>query len=247
MALTHTDRGDTTADDTGALTTVTSAAFTPTNGTLLTASGYSIQEDGGDVEAFTITSTGFTTTTWTERTAGGINDGGTYSIRSGIWTATVTSSASGTVTLTRSSGYGGGYSLLLQVDEWAGHNGHGLAASANDSRAAGTTLTIPFGGTPAASSGAVGVVGDNNGGSTGLVQPTGWTETSDVALPNTGNTAGAAWILTGAQASPQWTAMQSNTFGKCGSVLEILDASAAAGKAPPFQTRRPNALISRRR
>jgi hypothetical protein len=228
MALTHTDRGDTQAANASpAAATLDSASFTPAVGALITVCISSGLADGGaGAGSFTMSSTGWTTGGWTIAEEHFLNDGGTFSLKSYIAWAVVATSAAGVARATRSGGSIDG-TYMMQVDEWAGQAASpiGLHNSADDARASGTTLTVGFGGTPASTSGAVGIVGDNNGSTAGAVQPTGWTETSDRGDAGSGTSYDAAFILTGAGASPQWTSLQSSTFGKTGSVLEILAAT----------------------
>jgi hypothetical protein len=232
VALSRTSRADTGAN----AATVTTAAFTPNNNSLLVAFLFCVDfADGMDGLSPTVSGGSLT---WTERVSikWSASDGGNNGYYIGIWTAPVSSGSSMQIT----GGVTGVDEVLLQVVDFTGYDTGsptGVTASNKDD-GSGPGAGLPFSGTlsgaPASNSYVVAASGSDSpsqyttpgSGFTEIYKNT--TSTSDIydeVEERTGSTSTAV----------EWASATNFIFGMGGVALEIKAASEAVDLIEPVE------------
>jgi hypothetical protein len=203
----------------------TSGTFTPSSNSLLVVF-FTFFDSGGTAHTRTISVSDTNSLTWTNRAdAHSPND----LDRTSVWTAPVSTGASGTVTVTSGAGTDGqGVGAVYQYTGQAASPIGGVASGAQGSTGA---LTIILNSTPATTSEVIGALGADGGGNSGITTGTGWNQ-----IDQLGNGSSSA-IQTQYRDSSTSTSVlwNGNVYGDSSAVaVEIIQASGGGGSPLRF-------------
>ena len=240
MALTRTNVAASLSA--GPISTLTSAAFTPANNSLVVVF-FTMGDGPNNTNTFTMTdSVGLT---WTKRADSGATSDNYH--RSAMWTAPVATGASMTVTAGTAGDAGG--EAVMHIAYYTGYDvGSPVGATVgNIQDASASTFTVTLSGAPSASSEIFAGTGvDTGGGAQSLQATSGWT--SVFRQDDTANIDSVTQAITGVTStSVVFTRFASQTPNDwCACAIEI-KAAASAGAVPfnPWPLLGP--IISQRR